>query len=80
MPSLQVGGGFALFIPIILISVIVLIPAAHILHRTGHSRWWCLLMIVPLLNVIGLWVLAYVRWPAVDKKVQTVPTIDAGTF
>jgi predicted PurR-regulated permease PerM len=44
-----------------------LIPIQQILHRTGHSRWWCLLAFVPLVNWIGLWVLAYGRWPTVQS-------------
>jgi uncharacterized membrane protein YhaH (DUF805 family) len=61
-------GGFALFLPLIIISLTLLIPIQRILHRTGHSRWWCLLGIVPLANVIGLWLLAFIRWPSVDKS------------
>ena len=53
---------------ILLIALTFIIPIQQILHRTGHSRWWCLLMFVPLVNWIGLWVFAYVRWPAVDKS------------
>lgn len=53
---------------IMLIVLTFLIPIQQILHRTGHSRWWSLLMFVPLVNWIGLWVLAYVRWPAMDKS------------
>jgi predicted PurR-regulated permease PerM len=59
---------------LLVISIVLatfLIPIQEILHRTGHSRWWCLLMFVPLVNWIGLWVLAYVRWPAVDKSVAS---------
>lgn len=51
----------------IFFSVFFLIPIFRIIHRTGHSGWWCLLVFFPLLNWIGLWVLAYARWPAVDK-------------
>jgi hypothetical protein len=50
-----------------ILAVLVLIPVARILHRTGHSRLWCLLAVVPLVNMIGIWILAYVRWPGVDK-------------
>jgi hypothetical protein len=53
---------------VLLILATFLIPVQQILHRTGHSRWWRLLMFVPLINWIGPWLLAYVRWPAVDKS------------
>ena len=43
------------------------IPTARILRRTGYSRWWTLLYFIPLVNIVALWVLAYRRWPAVDR-------------
>ena len=46
--------------------VVIGIPAAHILHRTGNSRWWSLLIVIPIVNVIGFWIFAFMRWPAVD--------------
>lgn len=51
-----------------IILVIVLLPITKILQRTGHSPWWGLLLFIPPLNLIGLWVLAFVRWPAVNTK------------
>lgn len=50
------------------IFVVILIPIAQILHRAGHSRWWSVLYLIPLLNVVGLWIFAYVRWPALDRS------------
>ena len=44
-----------------------LVPIYRIVARTGHSGWFCLLAFVPVANVIFLWVLAFVRWPAVDR-------------
>ena len=44
------------------------IPTARILARTGYSRWWTLLNFIPLVNIVALWVLAYRRWPAVDRS------------
>jgi hypothetical protein len=47
--------------------VVVGIPAAHILYRTGNSRWWSLLIFFPIVNVIGFWIFAFTRWPAIDS-------------
>jgi uncharacterized membrane protein YhaH (DUF805 family) len=60
--------GIALFVPLIIISLLLLPPVARILRRTGHSQWWCLLAFIPVANLLGLWMLAYARWPAVDKN------------
>jgi hypothetical protein len=41
------------------------------LYRTGRSRWWSVLAIIPIVNLIALWTLAYVRWPAIDDRHAT---------
>lgn len=38
-------------------------PATRILKRAGLSRWWTILAVIPYVNVIGLWIFAFVRWP-----------------
>lgn len=49
---------------LILIAIaLVAYPLAIVLRRTGHSGWWALLYFVPLLNLIGLWVWAFKKWP-----------------
>jgi hypothetical protein len=52
----------------ILMFLLVGIPVANVLHRAGRSRWWTILAFIPFMNVIGLWVFAFARWPAVDGR------------
>jgi hypothetical protein len=52
----------AIVMPLLMI-ILVGVPVANILHRAGRSRWWTILAFIPLLNLIGLWVLAFTRWP-----------------
>ena len=40
-----------------------MIPIATILKKAGFSPWWALLYIVPIGNLIGLFVFANARWP-----------------
>jgi len=47
--------------------ILIGVPVSSILHRAGHSRWWLLIAIIPLINLIGLWVFAFTRWPAIDS-------------
>lgn len=54
-------------VPILIILVLAVIPYWKIWARTGHSGAWSLLMLVPLANLISLWVLAFKKWPAVDR-------------
>ncbi|MGH6988783.1 MAG: hypothetical protein ACREFD_13190 [Stellaceae bacterium] len=50
----------------IVLVIITIPPAVRLLRRTGHSGWWAILAPISPLNLIGLWVLAYVRWPVID--------------
>ena len=50
----------------IFLYVIIGIPAARILHCTGKSGWWSLLILIPIVNLIGFWIFAFARWPAFD--------------
>lgn len=54
-------------IPLLIILVLAVIPYWKIWSRTGHSGAWSLLMLVPLANLISLWVLAFKKWPSVDR-------------
>jgi uncharacterized membrane protein YhaH (DUF805 family) len=53
---------------LVLVLAIVVFPTWRIISRTGRSGWWCLLMFIPLVNIVGLWILAFVDWPAIDRK------------
>ncbi|GHB27990.1 hypothetical protein GCM10007094_15550 [Pseudovibrio japonicus] len=51
----------------ILWIIIVVIPVSKILHRIGFSRIWAILAFIPLINLVFLWILAYIEWPVDDK-------------
>jgi O-antigen ligase len=59
----QWTGGIGV-IPLLILLALVVVPYWKIWKRTGHSGAWGLLMLVPLANVISLWVLAFKEWPA----------------
>jgi uncharacterized membrane protein YhaH (DUF805 family) len=44
-------------------GLIFIVPVWRILRRIGISGWWSLLALVPVVNVIALWALAFIRWP-----------------
>ena len=50
-----------------LVILTLVIPIQQILHRTGHSRWWTLLLFIPGVNWLAVWILAFVRWPTLEK-------------
>ena len=36
---------------------------SRVLSRAGFSGWWALLALVPILNLVMLWVFAFIDWP-----------------
>jgi hypothetical protein len=52
------------------INAIILLPIAKIVRRTGYSGWWSLLFFTGPGLVVGLYLLAYCRWPAFDPPAQ----------
>jgi O-antigen/teichoic acid export membrane protein len=47
--------------------VVLGIPIARILTRIGYSKWWTIVYFITFVNIVGIWILAYSHWPAVDR-------------
>ncbi len=48
------------------ISLLLLLPAFvswPIAKKAGYSKWWSLIMCLPVLNVILVWSFAFSKWP-----------------
>lgn len=45
------------------IVALIVYPVGRILHRIGFSPLWSILVFVPVLNVLGLWIVAVADWP-----------------
>ena len=45
---------------------LLLVPVVQLLRRTGHSPVWCILSVLPVLNLGALWLFAFKPWPT-DK-------------
>jgi len=51
---------------LIIILFIILIPLLifrPIAKKAGYSGWWALAMVIPLVNLIMIWVFAFAKWP-----------------
>ena len=57
---------FFAFGPIMFIVMagIIVVPFWMIFQKAGHSKWLSLLMVIPLVNVITLYWLAFSTWPS----------------
>lgn len=62
-------GQFSLTHWIILLMILVptvalpIVPSWRIARKAGFSGAWCLLLLVPGLNVLAIWAFAFTRWP-----------------
>lgn len=57
------GYGLGHWIIFAVVVAVVLYPIGRILNRIGFSPFWSVLMLVPLANLFGLWVVAFSDWP-----------------
>ena len=57
------GLGFPEFIIIVVIGVVIVVPNWKIFSKAGFSGWWSLLMIVPFINILLEYYLAFAEWP-----------------
>ncbi len=64
-PQMQGSAGLALLQLIFFLigMAIIVIPFWKIYSKAGFSKWLSLLMIVPLINLIVLYVVAFSAWP-----------------
>lgn len=44
-------------------GVLFVPPGWRILQRTGFSGAWALVALIPIVNILLLWVFAFSRWP-----------------
>lgn len=42
---------------------LILYPVGRILGRIGFSPFWSVLAFIPVVNLIGLWIVALADWP-----------------
>ena len=48
--------------------VIFVVPLVKILRKSGYSGWWILIWLVPIANIVMLWVFAFSDWPNLAKR------------
>ena len=48
---------------LILCLVFLIVPFARIFQKAGYSPWLCLAMLIPPVNVLLIFWLAFSRWP-----------------
>ena len=38
--------------------------------KAGYPRWYCLMMLIPILNLVALWLFAYSTWPIESQLLE----------
>lgn len=51
------------WIAFVLFVTLLLYPIGRILARIGFSPLWSIIALVPLANLVGLWIVALQEWP-----------------
>ena len=49
---------------------VIVVPFWRIVKRAGYGGAWSLFALVPLVNIILLWVFAFTRWPVDGSRSQ----------
>lgn len=57
------GFGLGHWFVFAIMVVVILYPIGRIHRRTGFSPFWSIAALFPLLNLIALWIFAFVDWP-----------------
>jgi hypothetical protein len=52
----------------VVFAALVIVPFWFIFGKAGFPRWLSLLMIVPIANIVMLYVLAFSTWPSLEEK------------
>ncbi|HEY5065102.1 MAG TPA: hypothetical protein VIJ04_09830 [Xanthobacteraceae bacterium] len=53
---------------VVVILILYLLPIVKILQKAGYSGWWCLIVFVPLVNVVMFYVFAFANCPILRDK------------
>lgn len=64
------GASLALVLGVAIIVLVVWVYG-RILNKAGYSRWWVLLLFVPLVNLIMIWVFAFAQWPRLQADTDS---------
>ena len=68
MSGLGVAELFVILIVVFFFAIVLLIPYFMIFKKAGFSPWLCLLMVLPVVNLVMLYLLAFMEWPSLKQK------------
>jgi hypothetical protein len=51
----------------LVVAIVTVVPFWRLCERLGYSPWLSLLVLIPLVNIIFVYVLAFSEWPSQKK-------------
>jgi len=51
----------------LLYVALILVPIMAVMRKAGYSRTWAIVFLIPLVNLIALWIFAFSNWPALKR-------------
>jgi hypothetical protein len=69
---MEPGGSFVVWCALMFVVwiAVILVPVWKIVSRAGFSGFWALLALVPLANLVALWLFAFASWPAAPRATR----------
>lgn len=55
------------WLAVIFFWAIVILSVRRILIKAGYSGWWAIMAVLPLGNIIGLWLFSSADWPNLKR-------------
>ena len=52
----------------IIFAIAIVVPFWLIFAKAGYSKWLSLLMVIPVVNLIALYFLAFSKWPSQKEE------------
>lgn len=74
------GSGMGLSGPLMMLvmAAVIIVPFWFIFSKAGYSKWLSLLMVVPLVNLVLLYFLAFSQWPS-QRSTSTYKVVPAAS-
>jgi hypothetical protein len=62
------GYGLGHWLVFAILTAVVLYPLGRILNRIGFSPFWSVIALIPFVNLLALWLLAFRDWRRDSEK------------
>ena len=69
MSSIDIAFLMRLVALVFAVCVVVAI-FGRVAQRAGYPRWWGFVMLMPMLNLLVLWIFAFAIWPVMKPRGQ----------